>query len=292
MMLVRCDTLEPMAGDQLVVEAFLKTGASLPVITLRKTQPLRMAAPDSTGAPALGAEMTLTLGGQPVRYRAVVGKPGQYAPEQEVVVPARVPYTLDVRWQGRHATASGRTPPSIAVEQVRIDVPREPVDAILVDSLRRDSLDIPAEVGLLYPIEVTLTWSTEFPEVGADSSYWIRTQLKPFTTFTSTVVDFFLQPEEVFREREVARVDGTRRWTGVYAIPVADKEDPLPAHQLRVAVLRSGADYASFATTRDDPERREPISNVEGGLGVVAAIALDTVLVRIDQGSGGGEIRR
>ena len=191
------------------------------------------------------------------------------------MVPPQVPYELTARWRGQDASASGRTPPPVQIESVQVEAPSEPVEAILIDSLRRDTLGIPAEQGFLYPVEVTLTWPADFEPTGPDSSYWMRAQLRPFTEFSSTVVDFFLQPEAVFRERTARRRNGAHTWTGVYAVPVESAEAPLPRHQLRISLLRGEADYASFATTRDDPDRREPLSNVTGALGVATAITLD-----------------
>jgi hypothetical protein len=278
LVVARCDWAEPASGDELVVEAFLRTGEPLSPITLRETVALRA---DSSSQPATGAEVVLTLDGQRVAYEPAADQPGQYVPTSAIEVPERVPYTLTIRWQGRRATASGRTPPAVQVESLEIDVSDRPVEAILVDSLRRDSLDIPAEQGFIYPVEVTVRWPGDVDAVDPDSSYWIRTQLTPDTTLTSTVVDLFLKDGEVFRERALTPANGLRRWTGVYAVPVDSADTPLPAHQLEVALLRSEADYASFATTREDPERREPISNVNGAIGIVAAVALDTQRVTI-----------
>lgn len=193
---------------------------------------------------------------------------------------------MTVQWEGRTATASGRTPPPIDIESAEVTVPPEPVQAILVDSLRRDSLDIPAEQGYLYPIDVTVTWQTDFPETGADSTYWIRAQLRPFTGFSSTVVDFFLQPEDVFRERVPNQESNRRSWTGVYAVPVASRTDPLPPHQMRVSLVRSNAAYAAFASSRRDPDRREPISNVQGAVGIAAGVAVDSVRITVDMTGG------
>ncbi len=274
----RCDWTTSASGDELVVEAFLQTGAPLPTVTLRETVGLTA---DSSGQPATGATVELTLDGERIPYAPVPDQPGRYEPVEAIEVPSRVPYTLDVAWQGRRATASGRTPPAIRMASLDVDVPDRPVEAILVDSLRRDSLDIPAEQGFIYPVEVTLSWPGDIDAIDPDSSYWIRTQLTPDTTFSSTVVDLFLQDGEVFRERTVTPANGLRRWTGVYAVPVDSADTPLPAHHLEVALLRSEADYASFATTRADPERREPISTVDGAIGVVAAVALDTQRVTI-----------
>ena len=276
LLLSRCDTMAPPGEGQLVVEAFIQTGEPLPTITLRQTESLTVAPSDTAVRPARNATVSVQLNGRVVPYRAVTGQPGRYAPETSVTVPPQVPYELSVRWQGQVATAAGRTPPPVRIESIQVEVPPEPVEAILIDSLQRDTLGIPAEEGLLYPVEVTLTWTADFEAMGLDSTYWIQTQLRPFAEFSSTVVDFFLQPEEVFREEAAQRSEaGKPAWTGVYAIPADSAEAPLPHHQLRIALLRGEADYASFATTRDDPDRREPLSNIDGALGIATAITLD-----------------
>ena len=277
----QCDFATPVEEHPFVVEAFFQTGEPLGPITLRTTRPLDAPAGDTT-APATGATVTLRLDGQSIPYRADEDQPGRYVPETAVSVPPRVDFSLTARWNGQTGTADGRTPPPIAIESVQVDVPDKPVQAILVDSLRRDSLDIPAEQGYIYPIEVTVTWRTTFPETGPDSTYWIRAQLRPYTTFSSRVVDFFLQPEEVLRERAMKQAGARRRWTGVYAVPVDGATEPLPSHRVRVSLIRSGPAYAAFAASRDDPDLREPISNVQGAVGIAAAVALDSVRVDVD----------
>ena len=279
----RCDLMEPAEAERLVVEAFFQSGRPLGAITLRSTRPLDAPAGDTATRAAQDAEVMLQLDGTSIPYYPVEDMPGQYAPDTSVMVSPRAAFTLAVQWRGQQATATGAVPPPIRIEDARIDVPSEPVQAILVDSLRRDSLQIPAEQGYIYPIEVTVTWATDFREVGSDSTYWIRTQLKPYAPFNSRVVDFFLQPEEVFRERTARRRGSQRRWTGVYAVPVTERDDPLPRHELRVALVRGGPEYAAFATSRGDPERREPISNLQGAAGVAAAIALDSVRVAVGE---------
>jgi hypothetical protein len=289
LLLARCDLTSPVDERPFVVEAFLQTGAPLAPITLRTTQALDASAGD-TNAPATGAEITLRLGSQHIDFQPVDSVPGRYAPAAAVTVLPRTAFDLTVQWQGRTAAAEGVTPPPITIESARVTVPPEPVQAILVDSLRRDSLGIPAEQGYLYPIDVAVTWTTDFPETGADSTYWIRAQLQPFTSFSSgTVVDFFLQPEDVFRERATNRGSNRRRWAGVYAVPVDAPTAPLPRHRVRVSLVRSNAAYAAFASSRQDPDRREPISNVRGAVGIAAGVAVDSVQITVDSASSTGE---
>jgi len=279
-LLAQCDLTDPVDERPLVVEAFLQTGAPLEPITLRTTRSLD--APIDDAPPATDATVVLQLGTQRIPFRPVAGAPGQYAPDTAMTVPARTAFTLEVQWAGRTATAEGMTPPPITIDSARIAVPSEPVEAILVDSLRRDSLDIPAEQGFIYPVDVTVDWTADVPETDDDSTYWVRAQLQPYTSFSSTVIDFFLQPEEVFREQQARRRGPRRQWTGVYAVPVEARTDSLPPHQVRIALVRGNAAYAAFAASRTDPDRREPISNVRGAAGIAAGVALDSVRIDVD----------
>ena len=271
--LVRCDwSTQPAPEQSLVIEAFLETGTPLPPLTLRQTQPLSSS--DSLGPPATGAEATLVLDGRTVRYTE--SGPGRYVPDTALVVPPRTPWRLTVRWAGTTARAEGRTPPPVEVQEVCVDVPEEPVRAVQVDSLRRDSLDIPADQGYLYPITVTVQWTDAPPPVPA--TYWVRAQLRPDASpFPSEVVEFFLEPAAIQREDRFEQRNGTRHWQGVYAVPVDSSEAFLPEHDLTTALVRGDTAFASFAQTRTDPDRREPLSNVDGALGVALAVAVDSL---------------
>jgi hypothetical protein len=161
---------------------------------------------------------------------------------------------------------------------VCIEVPSAPVRAIVVDSLRRDSLDIPAEQSYIYPVDVSLQWPADPLATGEDTTHWVRPQLRPDTTESaSRVVNFFLEPVDVRREDRFRRQGSQRAWTGVYAVPVDDSTSAFPQHDLTVTLTRGDTSFAAFARSRDDPERREPISNVEGGLGIATAVAIDSL---------------
>lgn len=283
---MRCDLAEPVEERSLVVEAFLKTGEELPTVTLRRTQPMGEAGDDASRA-ARGATVTLsfddsTLGRIP--YEAVDGAPGQYAPvDRGKRVPEGVSWELNVEWQGETAQAKGTTPPPIQVSEVCVEVPEEPVRAVLVDSLRRDSLDIPAEQEYIFPIDVTVNWSADGLAPGADSTYWVRAQL-PTTAFSSEFIGLFLRSTEVRREDRFAPggSEDRRQWRGVYAVPVdssAENDQLFPSHRMTVALTRGDTAFTAFAQSRTDPERREPISNVDGGLGIATAVAVDTAAV-------------
>lgn len=274
---LRCDLAGPVERESLVVEAFLETGQSLPTVVLRQTRP--MDAPvDSLAEGATGGQIELTLDGRRIAYESVQGRRGHYVPVNDTIVASNVTWHLEARWRSETARAQGTTPPAIALSQVCVDVPEAPVRAILVDSLRRDSLDIPAEQGFLYPIDVSLRWPTEPLASRPDSAYWMRAQLRPDTAESSSrVVDFFLQPDEVRREDQFGQQPGQRRWQGVYAVPVNDSTAALPRHTLTASLVRGDTAFAAFARSRNDPDQREPISNVEGGLGIATAVAVDSM---------------
>lgn len=273
----RCDWgPSPVEEHTLVVEAFLETSESLPPVLLRQTSPLT--APDSTDDPATGAEVVLTLDGQVVPYEETPNRPGHYVPEHgSTTVPAGVSWHLSVDWGREAARARGQTPPALDIRNVCIDVPDTPSRAVQVDSLRRDSLDIPADQGYLYPVDVMLRWDPE--DQGSDTTSWMRAQLQPDASpFASVpVVEFFLEPAELRREDRFEHQNGVHEWEGVYAVPVESETAPLPTHTLEAALVRGDTAFSSFAHSRTDPERREPLSNVEGALGVALAVAVDSV---------------
>jgi hypothetical protein len=192
---------------------------------------------------------------------------------------------LEAHWQGDTARARGQTPPPIDVSEVCVDVPDAPSRAVQVDSLRRDSLDIPADLGYIYPIDVAVRWENQLSISGADTTYWVRAQLRPDTTqFSSEVVEVFLQPADIRREDGFAQRTGRYQWRGVYAVSVDSATAPLPRHNLTTALVRGDTAFASFAQTRTDPDRREPISNVDGGLGIATAVSVDSLVRTVEAG--------
>jgi hypothetical protein len=265
----------------------------VPPLTLRQTRALSDPATGAEDA-AEGATAFLVLDGDTIAYVPDPKVPGRYRPvDSTTIVPAGVSFRLAAAWNGVQARAEGRTPPRIGLREVCLAVPEAPVEAILVDSVRRDSLDIPAEQGFLYPIDVTMAWPS--PPPPNDTTYWVRGQLRPSTSLQSggRVVNFFLQPAVVQREADFRAVNGQRgnapqhgplrQWTGVYAVPVDDSSAALPAHALTVDLVRGPSDFGAFATSRTDPDARAPISNVRGALGIATAVALDSLRHGVDQ---------
>lgn len=291
----RCDTVMPEESDVLVVEAFVDAGESLPLVRLWQTRPLDQEYAFNGTTAVSDAVVALVLDGERVAYEPVPGQPGRYRPAEATMqrVPPRAGLAFEATWRAQQARAESTVPPEVSLDSVRIEVPDEPVDGIildslfldpaLVDSLQFDSLRTGVEQGLVYLVEVTLWWTVDFAEVNADSAYWVRTQLKPYLSDRPTFDDFFFRPEQIARERTLVRGSaGQHAWTGVYAVPVEQRETPLPPHDLRVALIRSGQDYASYAASRTDPERREPSSNVQGALGIVAGLSVDSLRIRVE----------
>lgn len=277
-----CDSSLPSDTDpSLVVEGFIGTGRPVPSIRLSKTTSLK-APYDATAAAVTEADLAVTIGDRTITYTADPGQPGVFLPADggdAVAEPGEV-FRLDVDWNGERASAGGIVPPPMRLLSADVMVPDEPVSAVLLDSLLlSDSLAVGAYEGFIYPIEVSLTWEAEI-DAGAD--FWVRAQLRPYAAFSSTVVDLFLRSESIFREDDaLAAGSGTRTWTGVYAVGVDALDDPVPDHALRIAIIRSGRDYARFASSRHAPDRREPASNLKGAIGIFTAISVDSIRVQI-----------
>ena len=291
LLLVRCDSALPTGQSVLVVEAFLESDAPLPKLVLRETRPLNRPYPLDGTTAVQGADVTLWLDAESVTYRP--DGSGRYAPSRMLRASPRLPARLEARWQDQRVTAESTIPPHLALDSVTVRVPSAPVDGIildslfidpqLVDSLRLDSLRTGAAQGLVYLIEVTAHWRVAYAETGADSAYWIHTQLRHDLQGSRRLDDFFLRPEQLFRERAIRLGPrGERSWTGVYAIPVEAQAVPVPKHLLRVAVVRTTQAYARFVSGTRDPQRREPPGNIEGGIGIFVGVSVDSQQVMVE----------
>lgn len=289
--LAACDSAEPEA-TVLVVETVLRAEAEVGAVTVRQTGAL-----DAPYAPegVAGVSVTLRLerprGGATVVDFAHIGG-GRYQPTDRAVLSPGASFTLDVAAPpGSAATpevgASGRIPPPIRLADLALRIPEAPVSTVVLDSLRLplDSLGVGTSFGFVYLIEAALSWESDAAIAdGPDEALWVQARLDPVAATASSALQFFLLPEDVRRETDhAAPAPGLRAWTGVYAIPVETEDAPLPPHRLRAALVRSYADYANYVATRNVPTRREPVSNIRGGLGLAAAIALDSVSVLVER---------
>ena len=287
-----CDTVLPGDPGTLVIEAYLDVGKPLPTIRVRYAAPLSSSRfQDQKDVDY--ARVRLSLNDQFYDYVYAGASRGVYEPagNSSVTVPPGAVYALEVEVGDQVASASGVTPLSISIHNVSVRVSDKPVAAVLLDSLDLglDSLNISlnTRTGYIYPVQVSIDWITDH----ASSSSWIQSSLKPITPFSSTIVDFFLLPSAIFPE-ESAQIDGEtpegevqngvlRRWEGVYAVPVSNESDPLPVHELRVALLRSSDVFAQYASSRLDPVGREPITNLIGAVGFVGGVSIDSVRVSV-----------
>ena len=282
-----CDTVAPVDEAQVVVEGFINTGQPLQPVRVHRTLSPRQPY-DAAQAAVSNADVEMRLGDELTRYTPDPDQAGRYLPEGNgagIAAPGDV-FSFSAVWRDALVEAHGVVPPEIEILAVSLEIPEEPVSAVLLDSLAlSDTLATGAYTGYIYPIEATIEWAVPQQELFSEE-FWVRAQLQPFTTFSSPIVDLFLRSDDVFREQtqEAEAHGGT--WTGVYAVSVPTEDDSLPEHGLRVSLVRSGPDYARFAASRHDPDQREPISGVQGGIGIVAAVSVDSIHVQVD-GTGG-----
>ena len=271
-----CDSIEPVDIDFMVVEGFVDAEKPLPALSLSHAQSLE-SPPEKIAIH--DAALNLTIDGRTFPYVPSPLDAGKYVPARNETyeAPPRAHFSIDIHWQGQRITTHDVVPPPVQIDSLQVSIPDKPVVAILVDTLRLDTPQVGARKGFIYPIDVQIWWTTPFAETQSDSLYWIESRLKPQFDFSSKVLDVFLLTEEVQRERSMP-IDGLsrRRWKGVYAVPVADSLAPLPDHEVEVQLVRGSEAYGLYASSRNTPERREPVSNLEGAIGIVAGISLDS----------------
>lgn len=284
-----CDSVEPEGSAFLVVQGFLEANKPLPNIILKQTVPINQDLTTEPEQPVTDARVQLTLDGAIISYQPSLLTPGEYEPAQQLPqhVQAGSEFSMDIEWQGQNAIASGVIPENIELDSVQVRIPQAPVTAILVDTLRLDTPEVGARPGFIYLVEVDLWWTkSASSSTQPDSTFWIETRLIPQIEFSSKVLDVFLLSEEVQPEESINSDALLRKsWTGVYAVPVADSMEAVPDHSLSIQLLRGTTDYALFAASRNNPERREPISNVDGAIGIVTGISLASRNVDIVNGT-------
>ena len=288
---VACDSVQPETTEQLVVESYAKAGDPLPVVRLRRTLPLEQPYPTGETSAAAGATVNVTIGGAQFAY--AMGAPGYYEPVGDYLVEARAVMALDITWQGHRALATTRVPPPLTLSSVEVAPDDVPLSGLLLDSLFLDrsendtlsfySLRTGVTEGFVYLVEVTVHWHVGYAEDGPDGGYWVRTQLRPYLDSRTKLDEYFLRPEQLLREAQIARdVTGLRAWTGIYAVPVESADASLPAHRLRIALVRGTQAYAQFVSGTGSPKHREPPTNMEGALGIFAGISVDSVSVLVE----------
>ncbi len=289
MMIMGCDSIEPANDNLLVIEGFFNAGDPLPFVTISKASPLEQSTV-STADYIRDASFRIFIDDQEYIYAPSTSSPGKYAPLENTgeIVPANADLRAEITWQSQIATTQDFIPPTISIDSVSIEIPEKPVAAILVDTLRLDNPEVGARQGYIYAIDVTITWTASLSDLDAansDSSYWVEARLIPQTEFSSTVLDVFLLTEDVQLESKLtAENTETGSWSGIYAIPVEDSLSAPPTHNLTVQLIRGTKAYADFAASKNAPERREPVSNIDGAIGVLAGIALDAIEFEVTNG--------
>ena len=266
-----CKAVEPTQDEDLVVEAFIEAGRSLPPVVVRGSTDLH----GSAGAYLMidDAVVEAVMAHGTIPYIADGG--GVYRPAIDFEPTVGDEVEINVARGDRRVTGRTVLPPLIGIERFELSVPDEPEEAVLLDSLNLAPSDVAR--GFLYLIQVDVWWEpTTWP------GSHVRAQLKTDAGVASRVIDLFLRSDETFIEAEAEPDDdGLKRWRGLYAIQVETKESPLPPHRLRISLLRGGPDYARFAWSRTDPARREPQGNVQGGIGIVAGVSVDSLSVEV-----------
>ncbi len=283
-----CDSTQSEDPSLLVVEMFVMSEEVLPEITLRRTASLQEVYQPDLSTAATGAMVEFTMQERLIPYS--MGANGKYAPLESVVAVSGTELALKVQWENQTVTAQSKIPPPITLDSVQISVSDTPVagllldsvfiDPSLIDSLGLQALGAGAREGLVYLVEATLFWadSTE----GMRNDWWMRTQLLPYLGQERRLSDYFLSPEVLQSEANIPLInDYQRSWSGAYAVPVSGQNDEFPSHGLRIGIIRSDQAYADFVTGSSNPREREPPSNILGGLGIFAGLAVDTLYVQI-----------
>ncbi len=275
-----CDAVSPSYDRSLVVEAWFDTAAPMPPVRISTTRSLTDALIPEP-APA-GTQLKVVIDDRIIAYERNPDAPLWFLPVDSGGVPATEGALFDVRVEAPETSlrASGVMPPKVTLQDIRVSAPDRPISAVLIDSLNvgLDSLNLAvnATTGYIYPVQVSLTWE--------DDSFdgWMETRLQPENAFSSSLIDFFLLPSEVFTESSAQNLDnGSLQWEGVYAVPVGSPDSPLPAHSLRVVLRRGDDRFARFITSTEAPDRREPVMNVNGGLGFIGGVSTDSIRVDV-----------
>jgi len=272
-LLAGCDPVLVDDGDILVVEMFAQSEREYPQVRVSIPGDLSSRNPD--GAPLLDATVAVEIGTREViRYVADGERPGTYRPVQSGRMRAGEQFTLRVDREGQRARATSVLPPHFQLDSLTLTPSVMPVRAALLDSLQLDSLTI--RQGWVYTVQVEAWWNAA-PQP-RNTFLHVRVQAPQFS---SVLVDLFLPKDRIEPETGLQRESGNGYWSGLYAVAVNTEADLLPMHQVRLGFVRGGLEYARYMASRDQPLRREPVSNVTGGRGIVAGISLDTLTLSL-----------
>ncbi len=285
-----CDSAQTEQPSLLVVEMFVMSEEELPEITLRRALPLQEVYQPDQSALATGAMVQLAIQEKIIPFS--MNSNGKYEPLESVIATSGAELALKVQWENQTIVAQSKIPPPITLDSVQIAVSDNPVagllldsvfiDPFLIDSLGLQALGTGAREGLVYLVEATLFWADSSGGIGND--WWMRTQLLPYLGQERRLRDYFLSPEVLQSEVDIPLIsDYQRSWSGAYAVPISGREDKFPNHGLRIGIIRSSQAYADFVTGSSNPSEREPPSNIQGGVGIFAGLAIDTIFVQIQR---------
>lgn len=284
--LMGCDTVSPERPGTVVVEAFWHV-ASRPD-TLQISQATLLSEP-AVGIWEGGMVETWT-DEDPERRTVWTSAPSaahKFVPSMPPTVlnPGDRVHMRVIDRNGRlAASASDDVPQPIQLDQVSIVVPPSPVDAIAFDSLRLDSFRLDISKISAYLIEVSGSWTVD-TSVPTQEIEWMEPVIQVIPSAGPSGQAIIPTPE-IFQARSIED-DGLGSWTGVYLMAIDRTETMLPEHTLRLTLVRGSTAYARYASTRHHADRREPLSNVEGGVGAFHVIARDVVDVDIPAGFSG-----
>lgn len=268
-----CDVGPVEPADTLVIEMFAQSEMDFPEVRVVLPGDLSSRNPD--GAPIVDATVAVEVGTREVmRYVHHGDRPGWYRPATAGQLRSGETFTLRVDRDGQRLRASSLMPPRLALDSLRLTPSPFPVRAALLDSLQLDSLSI--RQGWVYTVQVEAWWKA--PTATDDHFLHVRVGSPQFS---SVLVDLFLPKDRIDPERSLFTAPGLGYWKGLYAVAVDEAEDPLPRHQVRLGFVRGGLAYAQYMASRDQPLRREPVSNVTGGRGIVAGISLDSLTISL-----------
>jgi len=264
------------------------SGQRMPTIILRKTLTLhdRYELDESTALNV--AQLQLKMNGMLIPYS--LKSSGRYAPDESVIATPGAKIDLEISWEDQVMTAQQKIPPPITLDSFTVSTSDQPVkslvlesvfiDPTLVDSLGLQALGTGAREELVYIVEATLYWRDDSTDDQND--WWMRTQLRPNLGQDRRLGNYFLSPEVLQLEADIPMDDHHQRfWSGAYAVPVDQIDDPVPAHRLRMSIIRCSQPYVDFVSASSYATEREPPSNIIGGRGIFAGLAMDTLTITI-----------